>query len=109
MGAANCWNAVTPDGRWVYVSNAGSSTISGFAIGADGTLTVLPGTVLGSNPSGATNLDLTVSADEKFLYTLNTGNGTIGIFVIQKDGTLVNSGSVEGISPQSGFNGIAAN
>lgn len=31
LGAANCWNAVTPDGRWVYVSNAGSSTISGFA------------------------------------------------------------------------------
>lgn len=109
LGAANCWNAVTPDGRWVYVSNAGSSTISGFAIGADGTLTPLPGTVLGSNPSGATNLDITVSADGKFLYTLNSGNGTIGIFAIQKNGTLVNSGSVEGISPKSGFNGIAAN
>jgi 6-phosphogluconolactonase len=32
LGAANCWNAVTPDGRFVYVSNAGSSTISRFAI-----------------------------------------------------------------------------
>src|SRR5450432_626798 len=27
LGATNCWNAVTPDGRFVYVSNAGSSTI----------------------------------------------------------------------------------
>lgn len=109
FGAANCWNAITPDGRFVYVSNAGSSTISGFAIGADGTLTPLPGTVVGSNPSGATNLDVTVSADGKFVFTLNTGNGTIGIFAIQKDGTLVNAGPAEGFVPQSGFNGIAAN
>jgi 6-phosphogluconolactonase (cycloisomerase 2 family) len=32
LGAANCWNVVTPDGSFVYTSNAGSSTISGFAI-----------------------------------------------------------------------------
>lgn len=109
LGAANCWNAITPDGRFAYESNAGSSTISGFAIGAGGTLTALPGTVVGNNPAGATNLDITVSADGKFLFTLNTGNGTIGVFAIQKDGTLVNAGSVEGFAPHSGFNGIAAN
>lgn len=63
FGAANCWNAITPDGRFVYVSNAGSSTISGFAIGASGALSALPGTVVASNPAGATNLDITVSAD----------------------------------------------
>jgi len=109
LGAANCWNAVTPDGRFVYVSNAGSSTISGFAIGANGSLSALPGTVVAANPAGATNLDITVSADGKFLYTLNSRNGTIGIFAIQKDGTLKNAGSAGGIAPNSGFNGIAAN
>jgi 6-phosphogluconolactonase len=83
LGAANCWNAVTPDGRFVYVSNAGSSSISGFAIGAGGTLTALPGTVVGHNPAGATNLDIAISGDGKFLYTLNSGNGTVGIFSIQ--------------------------
>ena len=109
LGAANCWNAVTPDGRWVYVSNAGSSTISGFAIGANGSLSALPGTVVAANPAGATNLDITVSADGKFLYSLNSRNGTIGIFAIQKDGALKNAGAVGGITPNSGFNGIAAN
>jgi 6-phosphogluconolactonase len=109
FGAANCWNATTPDGRFVYVSNAGSATISGFAIGGSGALTPLPGTVLGANPTGATNLDIAVSSDGKFLYTLNSGNGTIGIFAIQKDGTLVSVGSIEGITPNAGFNGIAAN
>ena len=109
LGAANCWNAITPDGRFVYVSNAGSSTISGFAIGANGSLSALPGTVVAANPAHATNLDITVSTDGKFLYTLNSRNGSIGIFAIQDNGTLKIAGSVGGITPNSGFNGIAAN
>ena len=108
LGAANCWNAVTPDGRFVYVSNAGSSTISGFAIGSTGALTALPGTVVGANPEGATNLDIAVSSDGKFIYTLNSVAGAVGIFAVQKDGTLLNVGSASGVSPLSGFNGIAA-
>jgi 6-phosphogluconolactonase (cycloisomerase 2 family) len=109
LGNANCWNAVTPDGRWVYASNSASSTISGFTIGVGGTLTAIGPTVLGVNPSGSTNLDITVSADGKYLYTLNSGTGTIGIFAIQQDGTLNNVGDAEGLSESAGFNGIAAN
>jgi 6-phosphogluconolactonase len=109
LGNANCWNAVTPDGRFVYTSNAGSSTISGFAISATGVLMPLGGTVVGNNPSGSTNLDIAVSADGKFLYTLNSGTGTIGIFGIQPDGTLNKIGEAEGLVQTAGFNGIAAN
>jgi len=69
----------------------------------------LSGTVVGANPSGATNLDITISSDGKFLYTLNSGNGTIGIFAIQKDGQLTSFGSASGVSAAAGFNGIAAN
>ena len=53
LGNANCWNAVTGDGRFVYLSNAGSSTISGFAIGPTGALTAIGATVVGTNPAGA--------------------------------------------------------
>jgi 6-phosphogluconolactonase (cycloisomerase 2 family) len=109
LGNANCWNAITPDGRFVYNSNAGSSNIAGFAIGSDGSLTALPGTVVGSNPAGSTNLDITVSADGKFLYTLNSHAGTIGVFAIHSDGTLSNVGEASGLTPLAGFNGIAAN
>jgi len=108
LGAANCWNAITPDGHFVYISNAGSSTISGFAVGAGGTLTALPGTIIAANPSGATNLDITVSSDGQFLYTLNSRSGTIGIFAIQMDGTLKSVRVAGGVSPNAGFNGIAA-
>jgi 6-phosphogluconolactonase (cycloisomerase 2 family) len=108
LGAATCWNAITPNGEWVYTSNAGSSTISGFTIGSNGTLTALPGTVVGINPTGATNLDITISADGKFLYSLDAKVGTISIFGIQSDGTLSNLGTVGGIPQNVGFNGIAA-
>jgi 6-phosphogluconolactonase len=108
LGAANCWDGVTPDGRFAYFSNAGSSTISGFAIAANGTLTALPGTVVGHNPAGATNLDIAISGDGRFLYTLNAKVGMVGIFSIQNDGTLIPVGSAGGITPNAGFNGIAA-
>jgi 6-phosphogluconolactonase len=108
LGAANCWNVVTPDGKFVYTSNAGTSSISGFAIADTGALTSLPGTVVGTNPAGSTNLDIAVTADGKFVYTLNSVAGAVGIFAVQKDGTLLNVGFAGGVLPLSGFNGIAA-
>jgi 6-phosphogluconolactonase len=110
LGAANCWNVVTPDGRFVYASNAGTSSISGFSIGARGALTPVPGTVAGVNPAGSTNLDIAVSADGAFLYSLNAASGAIGLFAIRSsDGTLTNLGTLGGLPAGAGLNGIAAN
>jgi 6-phosphogluconolactonase len=110
LGSANCWNVVTPDGRFVYVSNAGSGSVSGFAIGSGGTLTPLPGTILALNPAGSSNIDITVSADGKFLYTLNAGTGTVGMFAIQPtNGSLTDLGTAGSLPAAAGLNGIAAN
>jgi len=109
LGNANCWNVATPNGLWVYVSNAASATISGFHIGTGGSLTPIGATVLGINSTGAGNLDIAVTADSKFLYTLNSGDGTIGVFAIQQQGgALVNLSEDPVISAKAGFNGIAA-
>jgi 6-phosphogluconolactonase (cycloisomerase 2 family) len=108
LGAATCWQEVTPDGRFVYTSNSGSSTISGFAIGSNGALTPLPGTVVATLPAGSINLDIAISRDGKYLYTLNSGTGTINIFGINQDGTLTSLGDADGLSASAGFNGIAA-
>jgi len=99
---------VTPNGHFVYTSNAGTASISGFAIAATGALTPVGGTVVGTNPSGSTNLDMAISADGKFVYTLDSGTGTVSIFGINQDGTLNNLGDVDGLSAAAGFNGIAA-
>jgi 6-phosphogluconolactonase len=108
FGQANCWNAVAPNGKWAYVSNAGSSTISGFSIGEGGALTPIAGTVVGTNPEGSTNLDIAVSGDSKYVFTLNSGSGTIGVFAIQNNGTLRNVDEIAGLPQSVGMNGIAA-
>ena len=108
FAAGNCWDAITPDGRWVYVSNSGSDNISGFNIGKDGTLTPIAGTVLGNNPSGSHNVDIAVTADGKFVYTINSQSGNIGVFAINQDGTLTSLGQAGDLPKSVGFNGIAA-
>jgi 6-phosphogluconolactonase len=108
LGTATCWDVVTPDGRFVYTNNAVSSSISGFAIGNNGTLTPLPNTVQAITPNGSANIDMTISSDGKFLYSLNAGIGTIGIFAINKDGSLTNLGYIGGVLAKAGFNGITA-
>lgn len=100
QGSANCWNAVTPNGKWVYVSNSASDTLSGYAIGKGGTLTPIAGTVVGTNPPGSINLDLAVSTNGKYLYTLNSGTGTVAIFRIQADGTLESLGEAKDCRPR---------
>jgi 6-phosphogluconolactonase len=108
LGAATCWQTVTPDGRYLYTSNSATSTISGYAIGATGALTALAGTIVAINPSGSTNLDIATSADGKYLYTLDVGTGSVSVFKIAKDGSLTALEDVEGLSVSAGFNGIAA-
>lgn len=109
LGAANCWNVVTPSGRFVYTSNAGTASISGFQIAPGGVLTPIGSTVVGLNPSGSANLDITVSADGGYLYSLNAASGAIGIFQIERDGQLTNFGTLGGLPAGAGLNGIAAN
>ncbi|HEY2039293.1 MAG TPA: beta-propeller fold lactonase family protein [Edaphobacter sp.] len=108
LANANCWNAITPDGKYVYTSNAGSDSISGFALGKDGSLTPIGSTVVGNNPAGSTNLDIAVSADGQYVYTLNSASGNIGMFRIEQDGRLTSLGQTGDLPQKGGVNGIAA-
>jgi len=108
FGDGNCWNAITPNGKFVYADNSGTSTIAGFSVGSNGSLTPIGDTIVASFPAGTTNLDMVVSGDGKFLYTLNSGTGSVGIYSINSDGTLSNPSEIEGLPKTVGFNGIAA-
>ena len=77
-GAGNCWQAITPNGKFVYTSNSGSDNISGFSVGTGGVLTPIGGTIVGSNPQGSHNVDIAVTADGNYLYTINSMTGAIG-------------------------------
>jgi len=108
QGMATCWDVIAAEGRIVYTSNAGSSNISGFAIGRNGTLSPIGDTVIGENPSGSTNLDIAAGANGRYVYTLNTAAGAIGMFAVQRDGSLVSLGQLDGLPASAGMNGIAA-
>lgn len=108
LGAASCWHAVTPNGQFLYTSNAGSGNISGFALTGGGVISALPGTIVATYPTGSTNLDLAASGDSKYLYTVNTGTGTIGMLAIQSNGKLKLIGTLPAFTAKSGANGIAA-
>lgn len=108
FGDGNCWNAITPNGKFVYADNSATSTIAGFSVGSNGALTPIGGTIVASYPAATINLDMVVSGDGNYLYTLNSGTGSVGIYSINSDGTLSNPGDIEGLPKTVGFNGIAA-
>jgi 6-phosphogluconolactonase len=110
LGTANCWSVVTANGRYVYTSNSGSSSIAGFAIGPSGALTPIGSTIVATLPTGAINIDIAASADAKYVYTLNAGNGSVGEFASDSStGQLTALGSMSDLAAASGLNGIAAN
>src|ERR1700721_877620 len=94
FGDGNCWNAITPNGKFVYADHSATSTIAGFSVGSNGALTPIGATIVASYPAGTTNLDMVVSGDGKFLYTLNSGTGTVGIYSINSDCTLSDPGEI---------------
>jgi 6-phosphogluconolactonase (cycloisomerase 2 family) len=104
---AACWVALTPNGRYAYVTNTGSGSVSGFAIDFDGTITLLDKDGrTGDTGNGSTPIDVAITDDGDVLYTLNSGNGTIGVFRIGRDGSLRPLPFLSGLP--SGLNGLAA-
>ena len=106
--AAPCWLITTHDGRFAYVANAGSSSITGFSIAPSGVLSIIA-PVTGALAAGSTPLDLDVTRDSKYLYVLKAGSNTIGAFRVNSNGTLsALADGVGGLPTQSGQMGIAA-
>lgn len=107
---APCWLIATHDGRFVYTANAGSNSVTGFAVSPAGALTILtPNGMTGVLGAGATPLDLDVSQDSKYLYVLKAGTNSIGAFAVSRDGSLTNlPDGVGGLSYRNGQMGIAA-
>jgi len=86
---AACWQIVTNDGRFTYTTNAGSSTISGYRVDFDGSLTLLDTDGRTGNTGKNTGpLDMALSNDGRNLYTLNGQSDTIGVFEVKDKGGL---------------------
>jgi 6-phosphogluconolactonase (cycloisomerase 2 family) len=101
---AACWAVLTPDGRFGYVSNAGTGNISGFAIGRDGSAELLDAdgvtAVTGGNPT-----DMAMSDDGRYLYVRVANLSAIAVFRVGRDGALTPLPSLAGTP--SGLVGLA--
>ena len=91
---AACWVGVTQNGKFAYVANTGSGTISSVAVGRDGTLRLL-GAAAGQTPPGTAATDLAFSINSKYLYAL--ASGTISVFRAAADGSLTGAQVVSGL------------
>jgi 6-phosphogluconolactonase len=104
---AACWVVVTPNGRFAYVTNTGSGSISGYAIDFDGMIELLDAngrTAL--TGEGSAPIDLALTDSGRFLYSLNSGTNSIGAFRVQSDGSLTRLPFLGGLPPSA--NGLAA-
>jgi 6-phosphogluconolactonase len=100
-----CWAVATNNGRFVFVTNATSGSVSGYSVRqgqaellkADGKSAV----------TGAAPTDEAISQNSQFLYTLNGGSHTISSFgVSQATGELTAAGAPASVPV--GVVGIAA-
>lgn len=98
--AATCWVAAA--GPYFYVSNAGSASVSGFAGGAGGSLTLL-----GTTTTDAGTIDAAATPDGSFLYVQAGALGTVDGFRVNADGSLTAVGSVT-VPGAAGGEGIVA-
>ena len=96
FGAA-CWVAISPNGKLAYTGNA-SGTISGFAIGRDGSLDPL-----GATPTPSPR-DLAFSRNGRFLYAVSP-TGRVTGYRVATDGALE---LLTSVPAAAGLTGIAA-
>lgn len=103
--SAVCWLVTTVNGRYAYVTNTGSGSITGFAVGRTGSLGLLDATGFSAG-TGAGPIDAAVSRNGRFLYVLNSGDASISAYAIGADGGLTPLAGAAGL-PMSA-NGLAA-
>lgn len=84
--SAACWATTTPDGRFAYIANTGSNTVTGIAVHANGRLDLIDDGATGMTGAGPT--DLGTSANGRYLYVLNGGGDSLSAFQIDRDGGL---------------------
>ncbi len=99
--SATCW--VAPAQGYLYASNAGSASVSGYQPAANGELTLLtPAT--GTDPG---TVDASASVGGQFLYVQTGGNGIVDEFQVNANGSLSKVGDVP-VAGAAGGEGIVA-
>ena len=107
-GTAACWIALEPvTGKYAYVANNLSASISSYSVGNDGSVTLLNGTA--ASGSGPNDLAVASEAGNSFLYVVDAGTGTVGAFQVNlATGSLIPVTGGAGLPVNRSAQGLAA-
>ncbi len=94
-GGAACWVEISHDGRFLFVVNTASASVSSYSIGHGGILSFLQSTGLGQMGAGAE--DARLSPDGKTLWVVESGTNAVAGSTV-KGGTLTPLVSIPGAS-----------
>jgi hypothetical protein len=92
-GGAACWIEISHDGRFLFVVNTASASISSYSIGDGGSLTFLQSTAPGELGAGAE--DARLSPDGSTLWVVDSGTDAVTGFTVE-GGTLTPLTSLAG-------------
>ncbi len=92
-GGASCWVEISHDGRFLFVVNTASATVSSYSIGHGGTLTFLQSTGTGQLGAGAE--DARLAPDGKTLWVVEAGTNAVTGFSVH-GGTLTPLAAIPG-------------
>jgi hypothetical protein len=97
-GTASCWVEISHDGRFLFVVNTASKTVSSYAIAADGSLSFLQSTTADALGAGAE--DARLAPDGSTLWVVQAGADAV-------TGFSVSGGSLTPLSTAAGPAGAA--
>ncbi len=92
---AACWAASTDNARYVYATNTGSNSVTGFGVDRTGNLTSLNANGVTAQ-TATTPIDATVVGN-RFLYVLTSTSHQVEGFQIASDGSLSAINSAGGL------------
>ena len=102
---ASCWVVIPNNGKFAFVSNTGSGTISSYRINSNGTLTLLE-SVAADTEMGSSPIDMTLSNNGRILFVHAAGSQSVVAFKVKPNGTLTMVDTEGGLP--LGAQGIAA-
>ena len=91
LQTAACWLVTTADGRYAFTTNAGSDSVSTFAVSRAGALSLLHSDSAGA---GSHPTDAALSRGDRFLYTLDAFTHQVTGFKVGRDGALTSLGAI---------------
>jgi 6-phosphogluconolactonase len=73
--SASCWIALTTDGKFAFISDTGSGTLSSYSISGNGTLTLVDD--VAATTAGGAPIDSALSNDGAFMYVEDSALGRL--------------------------------